>query len=175
VLDRQLGPGLPDGRALDVGSKNGGTLPALHAALPRRWDLVELDAHRRYLTLATRRAFGESMVRGFPGCRFVAGSVTTLPGPYAVVTWFLPFVHEAPLRAWGLPPRFFAPATLLRHVVNTLTPGAVLLILNQGEAESETQGRLFTDLGLRAEALGQVDSVLSPFRRARFGWRYRAG
>ena len=117
LLDRHL-PALPAGPGLDVGAKNGVLLPALRAVWPHPWDLVELDAHRRYLDLSTRRAHGERLARAFPGCRYMAGSVEDITERYALVTWFLPFVHEGPLRAWGLPRRFFAPERLFRHVVD---------------------------------------------------------
>src|SRR5574343_215967 len=90
VLDTSLPKGLPPGRALDVGSKNGTFLPGLATAWPHGWDAVELDAHRRYLWGTTRRAYGEAMARHFDGCRFIAGDVRSLEGPWALVTWFLP-------------------------------------------------------------------------------------
>jgi hypothetical protein len=167
VLEQHLPPGLPPGPALDVGSKNGSLLPALRAAWPRPWDLVELDAHRRYPDLSTRRAHGERMAAAFPGCRYLAGSVADLAGRYALVTWFLPFVHEGPLRAWGLPRRFFAPEALLRHVTGLCLPGGALLVVNQGQAEHETQLALFSTLGLTPHPLGRLQSCLSPFHRPR--------
>ncbi len=97
----------------------------------------------------------------------------TLEGPYAVVTWWLPFLTAAPLEAWGLPDRFLAPLELLRHVTERLVPGGVLFIVNQGEAEADLQQRLFAELGLHATALGRIESLLSPFKRPRFGWLFR--
>jgi hypothetical protein len=168
LLERHL-PGLPPGPALDVGSKNGSLLPALCAAWPHPWDLVELDAHRRYPDLSTRRAHGERLAAAFPGCRYLAGSVEAMPGPYALVTWFLPFVHEEPLRAWGLPRRFFQPEALLRHVTSLVQPGGALFVVNQGEAEHDTQHRLFRTLDLDPQILGRLNSPLSPFHRPRYG------
>lgn len=104
VLERLLPRKLPDGPGLDIGSKNGAILPALVAASARPWDLVELDAHRRYLTGATRRAHGERMAAAFPGARYLAQSVTELVGSYAAITWFLPFVHEPVARLGTAPP-----------------------------------------------------------------------
>jgi SAM-dependent methyltransferase len=173
LLARHLPATLPEAPGLDVGSKNGLTLPALVAASLRGWDLVELDAHRRYATLSTRRAHGERIAKEFPGCRYIAGSVLDCTGAYAVITWILPFVHEAPLRAWGLPRRFFEPERLFRHVAGLLAPGGVLFIVNQGEGEHETQKRLFTEVGLAPDDLGPLESVLSPFRRTRFGFRWQ--
>jgi hypothetical protein len=173
-LLHQLLPGaLPPGPALEVGSKNGALLPAQQAAWPHPWDLVELDAHRRYLDLSTRRAHGERMAAAFAGCRYVAGSVTEMTGQYALVSWFLPFVHERPLEAWGLPRRFFDPPGLFRHVVGRVAPGGALFIVNQGEGERETQRGLFAAAGLSPVDLGALQSPLSPFRRPRFGFLWR--
>jgi hypothetical protein len=172
LLHQLLPSALPAGRGLDVGAKNGCTLPGLATAFPRGWDLVELDAHRRYLWGSTRRAYGERLARDFEGCRFIAGNVLDQPGPWAVVTWFLPFLTPAPLEAWGLPRRFLEPERLLKHVVERLVPNGVLLVINQGEAEASLQAALFRKLGCRAEALGRVESVLSPFSRPRFGFRW---
>lgn len=173
VLASHLPGALPDGPALDVGSKNGAVLPALVAARPRPWHLVELDAHRRYLDGSTRRAHGEAIAAAFPGCRYFARSVADVEGRYAAVTWFLPYVRQAPLRAAGLPSRCFEPERLLRHVAGLVAPSGVLLVLNQGERERDEQARLFAQLGLAPEALGVVDSPLSPFVRARYGFRWQ--
>src|SRR4051812_9138358 len=40
VLDRSLPKSVPEGRALDVGSKNGSYFPGLITAQPREWDLI---------------------------------------------------------------------------------------------------------------------------------------
>jgi len=173
LLSRLLPADLPAGRALDVGSKNGTYLPGLATAQPRGWDAVELDAHRRYLWGTTRRAYGEAMARHFGGCRFIAGDVRSLEGPWAVVTWFLPFLSQAPLESWGLPVRELVPELLLRHVTERIVPGGVLLVVNQGEHEAELQHALFKRLKLKVEVLGKLDSKFSPFRRERFGFLMR--
>jgi hypothetical protein len=172
LLERHL-PGAR-GPGLEVGAKNGAILPALVAAVPAPWDQVELDAHRRYLDLSTRRGHGERVARAHPGCRFVAGSVEDLQGQYGVVVWFLPFLFEEPLAAWGLPRRFFAPAALFAHVVARVAPGGTLFIANQGEAERDRQQQLFDELALTPQSLGRLESPLSPFRRPRFGFRWTA-
>ncbi|HXI56055.1 MAG TPA: hypothetical protein VNO55_08350 [Polyangia bacterium] len=174
VLDR-FAP--PSGRAaaacrgLDVGAKDGATAPARVAARPGPWDLVELDAHRRYWDLSTRGAHGRRFARAFPGCRYLPGSVVDLTGPYDLITWFLPFVRLGPLRAWGLPARCFEPARLLEHVVSLVAPGGSLLIVNQGEAERDAQSALLAALGLSL-APARLESPLSPFRLPRFLFRW---
>lgn len=172
-LDRCLPPDIPPGPAIDVGAKNGSTLPALWAAAPRPWDAIELDPHRRYFNLATRRAHGEAMARVFPGCRYLCGSVLDLDGRYALITWILPFLFPEPLKAWGLPRRFFAPEKLLGHVLELLAPRGALLIVNQGEDEAEEQERLLRDLPTSSKPLGSLPADLSPFHRTRFGFLVR--
>lgn len=162
----------PDGPSLDVGSKNGSNLPAFAAFAPGRWDLVEVDAHRRYLSLSTRRAHGERVARAFPGARYVAGSVLDLVGPYATITWILPFVDPVPHAAWGLPSRLYEPETLLTHVRDLLLPGGTLIVVNQGEAERDLQRSLFDQCKMRVRLVGKVRSPLTPFRRPRYAWRW---
>jgi hypothetical protein len=171
VLRQHIPAALPSGRALDVGSKNGAYLPGLVTAQPRGWDACELDAHRRYAWGATRRVYGERMAAAFPGCTFHACDVRCLEGPWALVTWFLPFVSTPPLDAWGIPRSHFAPDALLAHVVSRLVPGGVLLILNQGEREASLQQRLLERHAPEWwRSLGRIDSPLSPFSRERFGF-----
>jgi SAM-dependent methyltransferase len=170
LLDRCVGPPSSPLPSLDIGCKNGCYLPGLWAWSGGPWDGVELDAHRRYWTLATRRAHGEWIARRLPGCRYLAANLLDLRGAYGFVTWFLPFLHEAPLRAWGLPRRFLQPVRLLEHVRTLLAPGGRLLVVNQGEAEAERQERLFREIGIAASPAGRIESPFSPFRRPRFGW-----
>jgi hypothetical protein len=155
---------------LDVGCKSGATLPGLHVWAPG-WDGIELDAHRRYWMGHTRRAVGEAVAARLPGSRYLAGDVRSLRGRYQRITWFLPFLFPEPLEAWGLPARYLAPEQTLAHVLSLLEPGGFLLILNQGEEEADEQGRLLQAAGAPAEALGKVESLLSPYKKSRYGWR----
>lgn len=168
--------GAAGAHGLDIGAKDGSTLPARVAAGPPAWDQIELDAHRRYADLSTRRAHAEKLAAAFPGCRYLTGSVTELTGTYQVITWILPFVRLGPLRAWGLPARCFEPSRLLRHVVGLCAPGGRLLVVNQGPEERDLQHALFADAGIAIDA-APVESALSPFRLPRFlfSWRRPSG
>jgi len=161
---------------LDVGSKNGIHLPALHAVLPVPWTLVELDAHRRYGTGHTRRARAEALLSAYPGCHFLAASVTDVrppPGGFDVITWSLPFVFVEPLHRWGLPPRFFQPDRLLGHVLSLLAREGVLHLVNQGEGERDEQLRLLEVAGAHVSRVEPLPAVLSPFRRTRWSMSVR--
>lgn len=170
VLSRYAGP--PDAiqPALDIGCKNGCYLPGLQTWSGGRWDGVELDAYRRYWTLTTRRAHGEFIARSLPGCRYLTGNLLDLRGRYGFITWFLPFLHAAPLQVWGLPRRFLMPQTLLAHAWTLLAPGGRLFVVNQGEVEAQRQARLFQKAGIVAHAIGRIESPLSPFQRPRYGF-----
>lgn len=168
VLDRCLPVG-HGSRGLEIGCRNFSYLPALHSFAPLAWDGVELDAYARYWNGRTRRAYGEYMAAQFPSCRYLPGSLLDIAGCYEVIVWFLPFVFLDPLLSWGLPRRFFAPGALLEKAVSLLAPQGQLLIVNQGPHEAAEQRRLCQSLGVSYQALGQIDSVFSPFSKTRFG------
>jgi len=170
LLDRCLGRvRLPPGPALDVGAKNATHLPGQYAFRPGPWDLVEVDAHRRYVDFTTRGAHGRAMAARFRAARYLAQDVNTVSRRYALITWFLPFVVESPHRAWGLPRELFQPERTLAHVLSLLAEGGALVIVNQGEAEAEVQARLLDDVkgDLEVDARGIVDDTLSPYTHQR--------
>jgi len=177
LLDRFLPGDLPEGPCLDVGSRAGGYLPGL-AALRTPWLLVERDAYRRYLWLATREAHGRQMAaRVGRGCRYLAGDAEQLDGRVALITWLLPYVRPAPLRADGLPESWLRPAALLKHLVGRLGEGGALLIVNQGEVEAAQMRQLLSELqaspaggGLVVRDLGSVAGAITTWRRPRFGF-----
>jgi len=173
VLDRCVLSSGPLAPGLDIGSKNWSYLPALVAGLPGPWTGVELDAHRRYWNLTTRRAVAERRAALFPGVRFAAGSVLAQRGEFGLVTWLLPFVRPRALRAWGLPARFFEPERLLGHAWERVARGGLLFVVNQGAAEAEAQERLFRGAGVPARPMGRLSSCFPAYRAERFGWLAR--
>ena len=159
-----------DSTNLDIGSKNWGYLPGLHSFCPTSWDGIELDAHRRYWNMVTRRGYGESMAKNFPGCRYLVGPAEELQRQYSLITWFLPFITQAPHQAWGLPIQYFQPKFLLQYAWNLLQEGGYLFIINQGSEEADIQQRLFKELEIPATPLGEIKSIFSPYKKQRFGW-----
>ncbi len=173
LLDQYLPHETRDSHGLDIGASAWAYLPALLSFTGTPWDGVELDAHRRYWSLSTRRAHADFMRRLCADCRYVSGSLLDVRGTYARITWFLPFVTPAPLYAWGLPRRFFQPLALLRHAWSLLEDGGEMFIVNQGETERAAQARLFSEAGLLGRGLGELHSVFSPFQQPRYGWVLR--
>jgi hypothetical protein len=173
LLDRYLPRTNAAGRrlaGLDIGAAAWSYLPALVAWSGGAWDGVELDAHRRYWTLATRRGHARYMCRHFPGCGYLVGSLLDVHDRYACITWFLPFVRPAPLATARLPRRFYQPQALLQHALSRLAPGGHLFVVNQGAEEAEIQYALFNALGVRATELGELTSAFPVFELPRYGW-----
>lgn len=170
LLDRRIVPRTPDGPCLDIGSKHWSYLPALRAAVPAEWTGVELDAHRRYMNLVTRRAVAERRARIVGESLYVAGALQDVRGEFGLITWLLPFVTPAPHASWGLPRRFYDPPGMLRHAVSLLRPGGLMLVVNMGEEEARAQEELFEGVGLTSERLGEIRSAFTPYRKKRFGW-----
>lgn len=169
LLDRFLSPP-QTGRCLDIGSKYGAYMPGLWSWC-HAWDAIERLAHARYWNLCTRRAYGEAYARALPGCQYIAGDVRNLHGPYTRILWILPFLFDSTAQAWGFPSNLLNPQQTLQHSLNLLEEGGEMLILNQGESEYQEQERLLGACMAPAEALGPVLSVLSPFKKPRYGWR----
>lgn len=112
----------------------------------------------------------------FPISRFLCGSVENHPelrSDYRLITWFLPFLTPAPLRAWGLPDQYFSPASLFTSVLSRLADDGVLYVVNQGESEYQIQKQIIddkTDSSITVIDFGQISSIFSPFTKPRFAF-----
>ena len=170
ILDRYVPRAEIRGRCLDIGARKWGYLPGLCAYTQTPWDGVELDPHQRYLTLDTRRAHAEYMLRAYPDSRYICGSLLELDGNYPLITWLLPYLSEESFSASDLPERYFQPQQLLQHAMTLLGPKGRMLIINQGENERDLQATMFEKLGIQVKPLGRIESVFSPYRKTRYGW-----
>jgi len=170
LLDQHLDRAIPKGIGLDIGCRSFSHLPALSAFAPHAWHGVELDAHARYWNGYTRRAYGEWTAQQRSGSHYIADSLLQVQGCFNTISWLLPFVVEAPLQRWGLPARYFQPQRLLEKASSLLADDGVMMIINQGEHEADVQQALFDTVSVKAEPLGRIDSVFSPFKQPRYGW-----
>ena len=165
---------------LDVGAKNWAYIDALCAfagqlsSEPLIIEGIELDPHRRYADFTTRQQAARAASKPYPNAQYHGGNVLDWQGQADLITHFLPFVYKDPHLAWGLPLKHFQPERVLRHLLNALTPGGVMLIVNQGEAEAEAQQALLDDVALNepilVKALGQLPAHFIEYRYPRFGW-----
>jgi SAM-dependent methyltransferase len=161
-------PGWGSLRVLDIGSKNFDYVDALagffswaNAGGPVEVTGIEVDAHRRYTDLRTRRAWADHYASFVPGSRYLAGDLEDHQGRYDAVTWFFPFVSEFPLRRWGLPHRLFRPQALFDHAWDLLEPGGTMVIVNLNAAEEALQQGLIRARGLEATSAGPVPGSFS--------------
>lgn len=159
-----------NGLALDVGTRNGVYLLALHAFFNTPWEGIELDAYRRYWNLCTREVYAGHALRIRPECRYRAGSVADLRSTYNLVTWFLPFVFSDTLDPFGLPRRYFDPQSLLEHVHRQIQSGGHMIVVNQGQVERQAQAELFEKAGIKAQSIEEIESIFSRFKKRRFAW-----
>lgn len=170
-------------RWLDVGAKNWAYVGALEvftrARLSETFQLdgIELDPYRRYANLHTRADYARAFIREIPQARYHEGNVLDWRESAEVISHFLPFVFPTPLLAWGLPLDEFRPEALLRYTCGLLSPGGVMLIVNQGPDEAEAQQALLAavqpDFALDVRNLGQLPTPFIQYRYPRYGWLIR--
>ncbi len=130
----------------------------------------EADAYRVYNDLRSRHDHARAHMRGLDQTRvrYVPAPFTCQPGAFAAVTLFFPFVFSRDHLEWGLPGWMFAPERLLVAAWDSVAPGGTLLIVNQGEAEHNTQRDLLDLNGIRPAAAGRHDSLLFSYDLPRY-------
>jgi len=142
----------PDGKVLDVGSKNFAYCVAIYEFLRARYRAhnsfpadealcevwgVEIDVHRRYSNLHTRRSCAEYYSRLIPGAKFIQGDIlhAKLSGPFPLITHFYPFVELYSLLDFGLPSRHYKPLEIFRRIFQMLEPGGQYILANTTKDE----------------------------------------
>lgn len=155
----QAGAPLPDPlNAVDVGCSDWFYAPALWAALRwfghaagRQLDLsgYEVDAFRVYGDLHARRDHALAHIAGLPGLTYLPQGFTPRPAAYDLAFQFFPFIFVRDHLEWGLPQGLFDPAALCAQVWQSLRPGGLLVIVNQGEAEHAAQRAMLERLGVQ--------------------------
>lgn len=171
VLDRYLPSVSEQGQALDVGASDWSYLPGLASWRKIPWDGIEINGHRRYVTMVTARGYGHWMAQHFPDCHYQVGSLLDIKRSYALITWFLPYLFRETVTANRLPGHLLMPETLLQHAWTHLDPGGTLWIVNQGEEEASLQQQLLGRWAIPFESIGPIESHFSPYQRPRYGFR----
>lgn len=131
-------------------------------------DGIEIDANRLYYNLYTRAEVAKFYIKGLTGKQYIAGDFLKHDKKYDYIIWLLPFVVEDPLIKWGLPKKYFKPEKMLKHAYKLLNPGGQIFIINQGEAEYETQKELCQKLNIEYTPLGEVKSEFFNYKQ-RYG------
>lgn len=152
MLERALSeaaPGIPQTiHVADIGPSDWFYVQALYAAL-KWWDSpicrnvrltgYEADAYRVYSNLFSRYDQAHGHMNGLEQVRYIPHKFIRQIGKFDLITMLFPFVFLKDHLAWGLPLRRFNPLELLRDTRDSLKPGGVLVIVNQGEAEHLAQ------------------------------------
>ena len=163
--------------AADMGPSDWFYVKALYAALKwwsnpagREVQLAgyEADAFRVYPNGFSRYDFAQSYIQGLEKVQYIPEKFTRQPENYDLITMLFPFVFIKDHLKWGLPFRRFDPIKLLRDVWDSLKPGGVLIIVNQGEAEHRAQKDMLLLENIRPAAAFQHLSQLYQYKLVRY-------
>lgn len=133
-------------------------------------DGIELDAYRLYSNFFSRYEVAQYHIKELKNTNYIAGNLLDLNKNYDYIIWLLPFITKAPLKAWGLPKRFFCPTKLLKHAYNLLNRNGQMLIVNQGEEEAQIQKSLLEKLNIPHKELGKISSEYFEYKNERYAY-----
>jgi len=161
----------------DIGPSSWFYVHALSAALgwfgsPMQRDLhltgFEVDAYRLFSDFHTRKDHALGNLQGLKGVEYLNRGFEQQINKYDVITMFFPFVFEKDHLEWGLPHRLFEPTALLKAAWNSLRPGGLLVIVNQGQEEHTTQLSLLEKLAISAASAFRVEPLLYAYPLDRY-------
>ncbi len=105
---------------------------------------------------------------GTPGIQFIPEDFIPIPSHFDVITLFFPFVFEKDTLEWGLPSRLHHPELLLQAAWDSIKPGGVLMIVNQGKEEHDAQLMMCEKLGISPKVKLHVDPLLYKYDYDRY-------
>ncbi len=169
ALER-AGASLPDPiHVVDIGPAHWFYVQALYAGL-KWWQApqgrttqitaYEADAYRVLRDFHSRYDHALRHIRNLPGVTYLPKAFTCQPGTCHLAVMFFPFVFDQDHLEWGLPARMFNPRQLLADAWNSLCPGGILLIVNQGEQEHLAEINNLNSLSIQPLAAFRQESLL---------------
>lgn len=164
ILDRYFTINFQENlRALDIGSKNWFYVQGEYFFFKKhsknlKLTGIELDANRLYTNLYTRKELAKFYTQGLEECEYIHSDFLKHNSKYNCIIWFLPFVVDYPLLKWGLPSKYFQPKDMLKHAYESLEPGGMIFVVNQGEMEYNIQNQLCNALKINFQPLGKIES-----------------
>jgi SAM-dependent methyltransferase len=93
---------------------------------------------------------------------------TPEPGAFDFVSMLFPFVFLEDHEEWGLARPLFEPESLLAGAWQSVRPGGLLVVVNQGEKEHRRQGEMLEAAGIPATAVFPHDSLLFSYDLPRY-------
>lgn len=161
----------------DIGTSHWFYVKALYAFLtwyktyhPRQIQLdgYEVDAYRIYTDFHSRYDHVMSHIGSLPDVHFIPTGFSEKIARYDVITLFFPFVFKKDLIEWGLPQKYHQPEKILRSAWNSLKPGGILMVVNQGKDEHQAQKLVFRDLSITVNLTFQMDPILFQYDHDRY-------
>jgi hypothetical protein len=163
--------------AADIGPSHWFYVQALHALL-KWWNCAqgrevvlkgyEVDAYRIYEDYFSRYDHALGHMRGLPGVDYISHGFQQQENQFDLITMLFPFVFERDHLEWGLPTGLFHPENLLQTAWHSLKPGGVLVIVNQGIEEHESQKKRLEADGIPLMAAFHQDPLLFKYAHERF-------
>jgi SAM-dependent methyltransferase len=163
--------------AADIGPSHWFYVQALHAGLTWwraaqertvRLTGFEADAYRVYSDLYSRFDHAMGHVRGLEGVEYLDQAFTPQAEAFDLITMFFPFVFEKDHLEWGLPHTMFQPQRLVEDAYNSLKPGGVLIVANQGEQEHTAQREMLRQLGITPACAYRQESLFFRYQIDRY-------
>ena len=143
-------------KVLDIGTKNFDIAPSIYryckTHLPKSKNVhitgIEIDAYRIYRSFFSRYDVAEFYrklisVDENEHHRYIPGDFLTHEKQYDFISCFFPFVTSYALLAWGLPRAHLKPQQFVGHILKSLNPGGMAVIINQTKKESQLQKLFF--------------------------------
>ncbi len=159
--------------AADIGPSHWFYVQALHAWLTwwncpegRQVTLTgyEADAYRVYANFYSRHDHALAHMSNLPNVHYLPRRFERQPAAFDIITMLFPFVFKRDHLTWGLPLNIFSPLRLLSDAWDSLRPGGVLIVVNQGEDEHRAQRQLMAEAGIPISTASQQGHVSPLFQ-----------
>jgi hypothetical protein len=163
--------------AADIGPSHWFYVQALYALL-KWWNCpsgrsitlegYEVDAYRVYTDFYSRYDHAQAHMRGLSGVTYIPQGFTRQENRFHLITMLFPFVFERDHLEWGLPTSIFHPDRLLEEAWQSLLPGGILIIVNQGEDEHLAQKQRLQDYKIPVAAAYHQEPLLYHYSIERY-------
>lgn len=139
-LEQMLPKGWHPSEILEVGSQDFSRTPAYANFFPAtKITGIEIDPFPVLRELHSRMDKAKYYISHFaPKSTYEEGDFFKWNKRYELIICFYPFVSTNPALAWGLPANLGNPLLWIHALEKNLTPGALALLVHQGDWEEET-------------------------------------
>lgn len=128
----------------------------------------EPDAYQVQLDMYSRYDHALAYMAGLDGASYRPNAFPCQPRTFDLVMMLFPFVFIKDHLEWGLPPLMFNPLSLLSRAWNSLKPGGLLLIANQGEPEHQAELENLQRINITPAAAYRQDPLLFSYTFDRY-------